>query len=130
MPTIDLVDETYLRAPIDRVTAIVHDRARWARWWPDLDVSVFMDRGAEGVRWNVTGALVGSMEVWLEAYEPPLGGVLLHYFLRADPTAAGSTTTPAPLAGSAAAASSRRRALASKQIFWALKDELEAGMQR
>lgn len=85
-----------------------------------------MDRGAAGIRWNITGALVGSMEIWLEAYEPPLDGVLLHFYLRADPAALGSTTEPAPLAGRAAAAESVRWATSSKRNFWNLKDEMEA----
>lgn len=86
-----------------------------------------MDRGAAGSRWNITGALVGSMEIWLEALEPPLGGVLLHFYLRADPTAPGSATEAAPLSGPAATAESVRWAKTNKQNFWALKDELEAG---
>ena len=56
--------------------------ARWRALWPDLDLEVMTDRGDEGLRWTVTGALVGTMEVWLE---PVLDGTLLHYFLRADP---------------------------------------------
>ena len=46
------------------------------------------------------GALVGTMEVWLE---PMLDGTLLHYFLRADPagTAGRSgTSTASGAAGS------------------------------
>ena len=40
------------------------------------------DRGPSGQRWTVTGALTGTMEVWLE---PMMDGVLLHYFLHAEP---------------------------------------------
>lgn len=126
MPTVDLVDETYLRVPIRRVAAVVHDRARWSLWWPQLRPAVFMDRGPAGIRWNITGALVGSMEIWLEAYEEPLAGVLLHYFLRADPTAPGTASEPTPVAGRAASRHSVRWARSSKQILWNLKDELEA----
>lgn len=129
MPTVDLVDESYLRAPIEVVAAVVHDRARWSLWWPELRPAVFMDRGSAGIRWNITGALVGSMEIWLEAYEQPLSGVLLHFYLRAHPTAPGSATEPAPLAGRAAVAESARWAKASKRNLWALKDELEAGLR-
>ncbi len=126
MPTVDLVDETYVRAPIAALATVVHDTTRWAGWWPDLVPAVFMDRADAGIRWNVTGALVGSMEVWLEEYAQPLAGVLLHFYLRADPTVAGSATETAALAGPAAAAHTRRWATASKRNFWALKDELEA----
>ncbi|MGI8723021.1 MAG: hypothetical protein ACR2JG_12425 [Geodermatophilaceae bacterium] len=130
MPTVDLVDESYLRAPVERVASVVHDEGRWVRWWPELRPVVFMDRGAAGIRWNITGALVGSMEIWLEAYVPPMDGVLLHFYLRADPTAAGSTTEPAPLSGRAATAESVRWARANKVNLWNLKDEMEAGLRR
>ena len=126
MPTVDLVDETYLRAPVERVAEVVHDEARWSLWWPQLHPVVFMDRGTAGIRWNITGALVGSMEIWLEAYDEPMGGVLLHFYLRADPTAPGTATVPAPLTGRASKAESVRWAKASKRDLWALKDELEA----
>lgn len=129
MPTVDLVDETYLRAPIAPVAALIHDRRRWADWWPRLTPTLFMDRGDDGIRWNVTGALVGSMEIWLEPMAEPLGGVVLHFYLRADPTVPGSATTVAPAIGAAAAAQSRRWALPSKRNFWALKDELETGIR-
>lgn len=126
MPTVDLVDENYLRAPIERVAEAVHDEARWRLWWPDLRPAVFMDRGTAGIRWNITGALVGSMEIWLEAYEPPLGGVLLHYYLRADPTAPGSGSRRATVSRRAGHLHSLRWARSGKQNLWNLKDELEA----
>lgn len=129
MPTVDLVDETYLRAPIAPVAALIHDQRRWAEWWPRLLPTVFMDRGDDGIRWNIAGALVGSMEIWLEALAEPLGGVVLHFYLRADPTVPGSATTAAPAIGAAAYAQSRRWALQSKRNFWALKDELETDIR-
>ena len=105
MPSVDLVDETFIAAPRPKVAAVVADPDRWARWWPDLTLTVFMDRGLDGIRWNVRGALTGSCEVWLEAVG---GGVLLHYYLRADRIRA-------------------RRAKSWKRAAWALKDELEPG---
>ncbi|MDQ4038601.1 MAG: polyketide cyclase / dehydrase and lipid transport [Actinomycetota bacterium] len=129
MPTVDLVDDTYVRAPVERVAEVVHDEARWSMWWPRLHPVVFMDRGTAGIRWNITGALVGSMEIWLEPYAQPMGGVLLHFYLRADPTAPGSTTVPAVLTGRAAKAESLRWAKSSKANLWALKDELEASIR-
>ncbi|CAN5365311.1 hypothetical protein BH24ACT9_BH24ACT9_15010 [soil metagenome] len=129
MPTVDLVDETYLRASIRRVAEVVHDRNRWSLWWPAVVPAVFMDRGEAGIRWNITGALVGSMEIWLESYPEPLGGVLMHFYLRADPSAPGSATEPEPRSGRAATAESVRWAKATKAHFWALKDELEAGQR-
>ena len=124
-----MVDETYLRVPIEWVAAVVHDEARWSSWWPELRPVVFMDRGAAGIRWNITGALIGSMEIWLEAYDQPMGGVLLHFYLRADPTVPGSATVPAPLRGRAAKAETVRWAKASKRELWKVKDELEAGVR-
>jgi hypothetical protein len=118
VPGFDLVDETFVVATPAAVATAVADPRRWRRWWPDLRLSIFQDRADQGIRWNLGGALAGSMEVWLE----PFGdGVIVHYYLRAEP--------PAGRAFSVAAAGRerRRRALRAKQVFWALKDELEAG---
>lgn len=110
MPRVDLFDETFIVASAARVAEQVGDRRRWRAWWPDLALTVFQDRAEAGVRWNVTGALVGSMEVWIEPWGD---GVILHYYLRADPV------------GPAARDEVRVRALRAKQIFWRLKDDLE-----
>ena len=114
MPALDLVDETFVAAPPARVAAVVRDPARWTRWWPDLTLGVFQDRGDAGVRWNVRGALTGSMEVWLEPYAD---GVILHHYVRCDP--AGQ------IAGRALRRERRRRQRHAKRLFWAVKDELE-----
>lgn len=129
MPSVDLVDETFVVADPTVLAAIVADSGRWRVWWPDLDLTVFMDRGREGIRWTVTGSLVGSSEIWLEAYDD---GVIVHYYLRADPTVPGSRTQPRAVGDSPRARRSmdalrRRRAVAWKQVIWSLKDELEAG---
>jgi hypothetical protein len=110
----DLVDETFVVARVGRVAAAVRDPARWRDWWPDLELGVFQDRGDAGVRWNVRGALVGSMEVWLEPYAD---GVLVHHYVRCDP-AGGGPMRPRER---------RRRERHAKRVFWALKDELESG---
>jgi hypothetical protein len=113
-----MIDETFVVAEPAALAAVLHDPQRWRRWWPELELSVFADRGDRGVRWNVTGALAGSMEVWLE----PFGdGVILHYYLRANPAGAPYRSVHR------AAAEVRRRQRAIKRIFWALKDELERG---
>lgn len=117
MPAVDLVDETFVAAAPAAVAAAVHDVDRWRRWWPDLALSVFQDRGEQGIRWNVAGALAGSMEVWLEPYGD---GVIVHYYLRCDPPGAGAVLTPR-----SADRERRRRALRAKRVFWRLKDELE-----
>lgn len=81
VPAVDVIDETFLAVPPDTVAAAFADPGAWRRFWPDLDLEVYADRGAQGLRWTVRGALVGTMEVWLE---PVLDGTVLHYFLRAD----------------------------------------------
>jgi hypothetical protein len=111
MPRFDLVDETFVAAPPGRVAAAVRDPARWREWWPDLRLAIFQDRGDAGVRWNVRGALTGSMEVWLE---PHSDGVVLHHYVRCD--------LPADRG---AARQRRRRQRHARRVFWALKDELE-----
>jgi hypothetical protein len=121
VPSIDVHDETFL-AVAPRVVAEVFDPARCRRFWPDLRLDVYADRGEQGVRWTVRGALVGTMEVWLE---PVLDGTVLHYFLRADP--AGPDGQPRPLPGRAAVAEIGRRQLAAKALAFGLKDELEQG---
>lgn len=125
----DLVDETYVVAAPAAVAAVVADERRWNRWWPGLQLTIFMDRGEQGIRWSVTGDLVGSSEIWLEPFKD---GVVLHYYLRAEPTAPGSTTQARPLPDSprgrrAADRIRVRHALAWKRTVWSLKDELEAG---
>jgi hypothetical protein len=118
VPQLDMIDETFVVAEPATVAAAVHDPQRWRRWWPELELAVFADRGVQGVRWNVTGALAGSMEIWLE----PFGdGVILHYYLRANPAGAPHRSARR------AVAEGHRRQRATKRIFWALKDELEGG---
>lgn len=114
MPEVDLIDETFVVADPAQLAAVVHDPARWRQWWPDLTLTVFMDRGEQGIRWSASGALVGSVELWLE----PFGdGVIVHHYLRADPARSGAD--PVRLR--------RRHALAWKRSVNGLKDELEAG---
>jgi hypothetical protein len=116
VPQFDLIDETFVVAPPAAVAAAVHDTSRWRTWWPGLQLSIFSDRGDAGIRWNVRGELIGSMEVWLE---PHGDGVILHYYLRCD-LPAGVRLRPA-----AARRALRRRQLHTKRVFWALKDELD-----
>lgn len=113
VPSLDLLDETFLVARPERVAAEVARPDRWASWWPDLRLRVFMDRGGQGIRWSVAGALTGSSEIWLE---PVLDGVLLHYYLRADLPAGSRLRVDAHR---------RDRVLAWKVHAWALKRELE-----
>ena len=120
MPSVDVADDTFVVADPAEVARLVADPTRWVRWWPDLRLEVTRRRGLEGVQWRVDGALVGTMEIWLE---PALDGVLVHHYLRADlPRRAGR-----PRGRRSAERERRRRALAWKLQVTALKDALEAG---
>ena len=91
MPSVDVVDETFLAVPPRGSPPSSPSPPAGRGCGPTCACEVVTDRGEQGVRWTVTGALVGSMEVWLE---PVLDGTVLHYFLRADP--AGPDGAPAP----------------------------------
>ena len=118
MPELDLVDETFLAVPPKLVAGVFADPSTWRRFWPDLTLDVYADRGDQGMRWTVRGALVGTMEVWLE---PMLDGTLLHYFLRADLARSGPHR-PRELRRELT-----RRQLAAKRIALDLKARLENG---
>lgn len=125
---IDVIDETFVVASPARVASALGDPALWLRWWPELTLTVFEDRASQGIRWTVTGALVGSKEFWLEPFRD---GVLVHYYLRADLTTSGSRTDvltgrPGPLSRRCAREVERRR-LDLKRRLNGLKDSLEAG---
>ena len=128
MPLVDLVDETYVVAAPAVVAARLRDDALWQRHWPGLDLVVFMDRGDSGTRWTVTGELVGTCEVWLEAFGD---GTIVHYFLRADPTRRGSRTEPVTgrprRMQQLALKTGREHAHRWKAMVNTLKDALEAG---
>jgi hypothetical protein len=121
---VDVADDTFVVAAPAAVAAAVHDETAWARWWPDLAPVVTRDRGVKGVQWSVTGALLGSMEIWLEPWGD---GVLVHWYLRADH---GPGQVRRPRAGRPAA---RQRGEVDRRVRdWkghvhALKDRLEAG---
>lgn len=87
MNSIQIADETFVAADPAEVGRAVAERVDWQRWWPNLRLTVVEDRGAQGQRWTVTGALTGTMEVWLE---PMLDGVIMHYFLHAEPSGAAA----------------------------------------
>ncbi len=124
MPQVDVIDESFVVADPAELAAIVHDPALWRRWWPDLELQVAHDRGRDGLRFAVTGALVGTAEFWLEPWGD---GVVVHYFLRADVTRPGSAVEVRALSAKAAAREVRRRGQQNKRGIWALKDALEKG---
>jgi len=125
MADVDLVDETFIAVARPFVAARLTED-QWKRWWPDLELTVFMDRGDAGIRWSMTGTMVGSCEIWLEEV---LDGTLVHYYLRGAPSdSTGRVAQPFPDDPSGWRAASRLRTKHAKQWkahVWQLKDDLE-----
>ena len=120
MPQLDLLDDTWIAVAPGVAAAAVAQPVRWAGWWPDFALEVQQLRGVEGVRWRVRAADRGSgtMEVWLEpAYE----GVVLHYFLHAEPTGVAAWQ----LAKLNLAKITHRRRVAGKKMAFEVKTTLE-----
>lgn len=120
MNSIQVADQTFIAAEPAEVGLAISRPTDWRRWWPDLTLSVVEDRAEKGIRWTVTGALTGTMEVWLE---PALDGVILHYFLHAEPSGA----TAAQLAKINLPRLNYQRRVAGKNVAFELKKQLEAG---
>jgi hypothetical protein len=116
--SVQIADETFVAADPARVGAAVGDPSSWRRWWPDLRLRVIEDRGPLGIRWTVTGPLTGTMEIWLE---PSLDGVLLHYFLHAEPSGVAAWQ----LARMNLARLTHRRRVAGKKMAFEVKTTLE-----
>lgn len=109
------MDDSFVVADRGWLASRFADPALWRSWWPDLDLTVVEDRGREGLRWSVAGELAGSAEIWLEEWHD---GVLVHWFLRADP-ASGTRRSATRL--------QRSYVVAYKRRIHRLKDELESG---
>ncbi|MDG4666443.1 SRPBCC family protein [Mycobacterium sp. 236(2023)] len=120
MNSFQIADETFIAADPVAVGEAVADRASWSRWWPDLRLVVVEDRGEAGQRWTVTGAVTGTMEIWLEKV---LDGVVLHYFLHAEPSGAAAHE----LAKMNLPKLNHRRRVAGKDMAFEVKRRLEAG---
>jgi hypothetical protein len=116
--SVQVADETFVAADPARVGAAVADPASWGRWWPDLRLAVVEARAALGIRWSVTGPLTGTMEIWLE---PALDGVLLHYFLHAEPSGVSAWQ----LSRMNLARITHRRRVAGKKMAFEVKAALE-----
>jgi hypothetical protein len=131
---IDIADDTVIYAPAASVLAVVGDSSTWRRWWPDLMLEVYADRGNKGLRWTVSGSLVGSSEIWLEPLASHTSGpaaTIVHYYLRATPTRSGSEIVPRAATNSVREQREvhklrERHVLAWKRTIWGLKDSLES----
>lgn len=119
MNSIQIADETFVAADAVEVGRALGDPVSWRRWWPDLRLTVVEDRAAMGHRWTVTGALTGTMEIWLESV---LDGVILHYFLHAEPSGVAAWQ----LAKMNLAKLNHQRRVAGKRMAFEVKQRLEA----
>ncbi|GAC69527.1 hypothetical protein [Gordonia soli] len=120
MTSIQVADETFVAAAPALVAEVVGERANWRRWWPDLRLEVVEDRHEQGVRWQVSGPVTGTMEIWAEAV---LDGVVLHYFMHAEPTDALPSAPRARMDRLAALNHARR--VAGKRMSFEVKDRAE-----
>lgn len=113
--TIQIADETFVAADPAAVGRAVSNRDAWRRWFPDLVLTVVEERAEKGMRWTVDGPLAGTMEIWLE---PVLDGVVLHYFLHAEPSGGVVKTNAAKM--------THQRRVAGKRMAFEVKGRLEA----
>ncbi|MEV0294972.1 polyketide cyclase / dehydrase and lipid transport [Nocardia sp. NPDC050710] len=118
MSSIQVADQTFIAASGAAVADVLDGPNNWRKWWPDLTVEVREDRGDKGIRWTVSGPLTGTMEVWLQ---PSLDGVILHYFLHAEPQGV-ERMSPRDLL-----AANRVRRVAGRNMSFEIKARLEAG---
>ena len=116
--SIQVADQTFVAADGAAVAEVLGGESRWRQWWPDLTLQVREDRGDKGIRWTIAGGLTGTMEVWVE---PSLDGVILDYFLHAEPPGAEKMSARDLLAAN------RARRVAGKTMSFEIKARLEAG---
>ncbi|GIL28810.1 polyketide cyclase / dehydrase and lipid transport [Actinocatenispora comari] len=117
MPLVDVLQETFVAAAPRLVADALAEPAVAADLWPDLTVTVTQRRGLEGQRYAVHGAWRGTAELWLE---PCADGVLVHSYLRLDPTAG-------PVSARVARREADRRQRTMRWGLWRHKDRIEAG---
>lgn len=122
VPQLDVIDETFVRAEPAAVAAALHDPGVWRRMFPGLELHVFQDRGDAGLRFTVTGAMVGTNELWVEPWGD---GAIVHYYLRADLTRRGSATEPRAVSAARAIRARTKHCVRVKAVLNELKDTLE-----
>ena len=124
-PQIHLIDDTWIDAPPGHSVGRGRRSGELAGLVAHLRLTVTRDRGLKGIQFAAGPApaggwpaLAGTVEIWLEPFK---AGVILHHFLRLDPVGGASCRRRVAAPGDPAV---RWHA---KQVFWRLKDELEAG---
>jgi ribosome-associated toxin RatA of RatAB toxin-antitoxin module len=116
MPALDISCDDLVVADPAYVAQRLGTDTLWREWWPDLTLTPSERRGVEGVRWAVTGAAIGTAEWWLE---PVRDGVVVHWYLRADPSRPAGHRQLRKL--------QERYVAQYREHLWRLKDELETG---
>jgi len=116
MPSLDVSCDDLIVAEPAYVAERLGDDSLWRSWWPGLTLTPYERRGAEGVRWTVAGELTGTAELWLERVRD---GVVVHWYLRAEPTR--------PLRPRALEKLRESHVAAYRRNLWRFKDEVEAG---
>lgn len=127
MPQLDVIDETFVRAAPARVAAALHEPDLWRRMFPGLELHVFEDRGDLGLRFTVTGEMVGTNELWVEPWGD---GAIVHYYLRADLTRRGSATEVRAVSPARAIRARTKHCVRLKSVLNEVKDRLEEGSRR
>lgn len=117
---VDIVAESFL----DASPAVAADRLRQERllreWFPELTLTVFMDRAEKGTRWSMSGALNGSMEVWLEQWG---SGAIVHWYVRGE----HSEPPPGPRARRRQLGLADELRVRIARRMHAFKDQIETG---
>ncbi|HAN71444.1 MAG TPA: hypothetical protein DCQ36_07615 [Actinobacteria bacterium] len=130
MAAIVVIDESVVVLPRGALGDWLADPSQWRVWWPGSAATV-TGRDA-GLRWALTGTLVGSSSVTLSEQAE---GVLLRYELAADPAEPGSATRPrsltdSPHARREASALRERHHVAWKRSVFALAARYETSPRK
>jgi ribosome-associated toxin RatA of RatAB toxin-antitoxin module len=116
MPALDISCDDLVVADPAYVAQRLGSDTLWREWWPELTLTPSERRGREGVRWAVTGDAIGTAEWWLEQVRD---GVVVHWYLRADPAR--------PVHGRALTRLRERYVAQYRKRLWSFKDEVETG---
>lgn len=116
MPSLDISCDDLVVADPAYVADRLGEDTLWREWWPELTLTPSERRGLEGVRWEVTGAAIGTAEWWLEQVRD---GVVVHWYLRVDPVRRTGRRGLAKL--------QEQYVARYRDNIWRFKDEVEGG---